>query len=143
MFEFFSVNDFKIFFQRDFPFGENIENDVLDVDIEKSLAGSYREINQALFSDQEFFTECLQYLTAHNLVINIRNSSSGIDGKHEGLIMSKSIASVSASLSLPDEILQTQTKSKYFQTNYGVKYYNLISPLLVGNFFTVAGATSA
>lgn len=141
----FSVYDFKEFFQRDFPYGTDVEDSIIDNDIRTALDSSARIINHELFGaaneNEDFFVECLMYLTAHNLVINIRNSSSGLTGKFEGLLTNKSISSVSASLSLPDDILQSSVKSQYFQTNYGAKYYHLISPLLIGNCFISEGAT--
>lgn len=138
-----TVSDFKAYFVRDFPYGADISLHILDADITRALTESFDEINHGLFDDQESFDIALNYLTAHNLVMNIRMSGQGLSGKFEGLFSSKGVGSVSSSYSIPSEVQENPRYSDFFQTNYGAKYFSIVYPCLIGNVGVINGRTQS
>ncbi len=136
-----TLEEFKSYFNRDFPFGSDIEENVLDADIERALTESRVTINPALFCTQEEFTVAFNNLTAHNLVTNLRISSAGLCSTFEGLVNSRSVGSVSEGITLPDAVTKDPFLSNFMSTGYGAKYLGMIYILSRGAFATVGGAT--
>lgn len=136
-----TVTDFKNYFVRDFPYGDDSTEDVLDSDIGKAQSEAQFNFSSALASDQNQFSLLFNYLTAHFLVMDLRASSQGISGRGQWLENAKSVGNVSQSFSIPDRILNNPELSYYTQTNYGMKYLMLILPRLTGQIFTVCGVT--
>lgn len=138
-----TVNDFKNYFVRDFPYGTDINTSVLDQDISKAQDEAKFNFNAGFASSQEKFTILFNYLTAHYLVMDLRAASQGIAGKFTWLTSSKGVGSVSESFAIPDRILANPELSYYTETNYGAKYLSLILPQLSGQMFSVCGRTHA
>lgn len=140
-----SINDFKKYFARDFPFTSNSFDltKVTDPDISKAMSETSATINQGLFTSQASYTTGYLLLAAHNMVMNLRASSQGISGQYAWLEASKSVGSVSQGFSIPNRILENPILAMYAKTNYGAKYILMILPLLSGNVFIVEGATLA
>lgn len=136
-----TVNDFKIYFSRDFPYGTDINTSVTDGDIMKAQGEAKFNFSNTFADTQEKFSLLFNYLTAHYLVMDLRASSQGIAGKYAWLESSKSVGSVSQSFSIPDKILANPLYAYYTGTNYGTKYLMLIMPQLSAQIFTVAGCT--
>lgn len=145
MFEYPTVQDFKNYFFRDFPYstGTCDESKIVTKDIEKAMVEAKFNFNPALFGTQEQFTVGFLYLTAHYLVTDLRNSSQGLAGKYTWLSQSKSVGSVSESYGIPPRILENPYMAMLTQTNYGAKYISLLLPQLIGNVFVVCGKTHA
>jgi hypothetical protein len=153
MFTYPTVADFKDFFVRDFPFQPNpiptppdvVEPDkyIQDSDITRAQLQAKSMCNQNLFSDQGMFNLGYELLSAHYLVVNIRASSSGLNGKFEWPAGSKSVGSVSISQSIPQSILNNPMYAWLTTTNYGAEYLMMIWPLLTGVMFTSPGGTHA
>lgn len=138
-----TVQDFKNFFVRDFPYGENLETSVTDQDIAKAMLECGQQINQALFTSQENYNLGFLYFSASNLVNNFSASSQGLSSQYNWVTQSKSVGSVSQSSQIPQKILDNPEYS-YFSTNgYGVKYLMMIWPFLVAPVFVVPGRTLA
>lgn len=133
------VPDFKNQFVRDFPYGTDIETQVLDVDITSALQATNFNINQCLFADQGTYTYGYLLLAAHYLVVNLRNSSQGINGQFNFLQAGKSVGSVSESFSIPERILANPYWAMLTKTNYGAEYLQLLLPQLTGQMFTSFG----
>jgi hypothetical protein len=138
-----SVSDFKAFFVRDFPYGADINENVLDADISRALSESSTAINPECFSSQAAYTNGFLYLSAHNLVVNLRNSSQGLSSSFSWLRTGKSVGSVSDSFQIPDRISQNPYLSSLSKTGYGVKYLEMLIPKLSGQIFTAEGGTTA
>lgn len=138
-----SIVDFKAWFTRDFPYGTDPNTGILDADIGKAFQYTNMLINQGLWDSQENYTLGYLLLSAHNLVIDIRNSSQGINGQFGWLEQSKSVGSVSASYNIPQRVLDNPNFAQYFTTLYGAQYVNLLWPLLSGMVYTVPGRTRA
>lgn len=136
-----TVNTFKEYFYRDFPYGSDMNTSVLDKDIEKAFGQANVNINEALFSSQTDFSIGYLLLSAHFLVVDLRMSSQGISGAYSWLVASKSVGSVSESFSIPQRILDNPEFAQLAQTNYGAKYLQLLLPRLSGQMFSVHGST--
>ena len=136
-----SIADFKTFFSRDFPYGEDETTSITDTDIAKAFQITNAKLNPAIFSDQATYTIGYQYLSAHNLVISIQTSSQGISGKNNFLEQSKSVGSISQSSAIPQRILDNPLWGQYATTRYGYEYLMLVYPKLVGQMFAVRGGT--
>lgn len=137
-----TVQNFKTYFHRDFPFGEDPDS-VMDIDIEKALDLAKCNINMSIFCEQDCFNVAYLNLAAHFLVTNLRNSSQGLNGQYAWLTTSKSVGNVSIGSSVPQEILNNPLLAMYSKTNYGAMYLQLLAPLLTGVIFTVPGRTHA
>ena len=97
--------------------------------------------NTSLFDTEDNQKLGFLYLSAHYLVIDLQNSSQGINGRYEGVMASKSVGSVSVGYNIPDWVMSHPIYSLLAQTKYGMKYLSLIIPQLVGNIAAVKGAT--
>jgi hypothetical protein len=136
-----SVADFKARFTRDFPYGSDESENVLDSDITTAISDAELNINTAIFGTQEQYSYAFLLLSAHYLVENLRASSQGISGQFSWLQSSRGVGSVSESLAIPDQILANPAYSFYSKTNYGARYLMYIWPLIKGVAFTVEGGT--
>ena len=136
-----SVQDFKDYFFRDFPYGTDIETSVTDQDISNAFAMTNTTINQALFGYQASYTMGYLLLSAHFLVTNLRASSQGMNGQYSFLEQSKSVGSVSQSFAIPQRILDDPYWSMLTKTNYGAEYLQLLLPQLTGQVFIAYGRT--
>lgn len=141
-----TVDEFKAYFNRDFPFAveplfPNLDEEIANEDIQKAIDESLCMFNDGVFSDEQCCRTAFLYLTAHNLVEDIRNSSAGLSGAFEGLLSSKSVGSVSSSFQFPQSFLNEPTYMMLSKTNYGAKYLNMLYPRLRGAVFTVSGGT--
>lgn len=138
-----SIDDFKNYFTRDFPYGTDPSISILDTDIAKAYGQVNFAINPALFSNQENYILGYLWLAAHWLVVDLRASSQGIAGRYNWLETSKSVGNVSASYGIPPRILENPNFAMLSQTQYGAKYLQLLLPGLISNVFTVMGHTGA
>lgn len=138
-----TVSEFKAYFTRDFPFGSDPTENVLDSDISKAMDQASININGELFSSQTAYSIGFNLLSAHFLVSNLRASSQGLSGQYSWLQNSRSVGSVSEGLSIPDRIMQNPYLAAISKTNYGAEYLMLIFPKLTGQIFSVKGGTRA
>ena len=137
-----TVDDFRGWFSRDFPYSaDGVMTGITAQDIQKAFAEASMNFNPTLFSTDDEKKMGFLYLSAHYLVIDIQNSSQGINGRYEGIMSSKSVGSVSVGYTIPDWVMASPIYSLLSQTKYGMKYLSLIIPLLVGNVGVVKGAT--
>lgn len=114
----------------------------MDGDVTRAMDETAAVINQSLFSGQQTYTIGFLYLSAHNLVMNIRASSQGLSGQFSWLENSKSVGNVSEGFTIPDRILENPQFAIFAKTNYGMKYLAMIWPYLRGQMFTVCGMTN-
>ena len=137
-----TVEDFKGWFNRDFPYSDSGDlSGVTDQDLQKAFAEASMNFNPSLFSTCQEKKLGFLYLAAHYLVIDIQNSTQGLNGKYEGIMASKSVGSVSVGYTIPDWVMASPIYSLLSQSKYGMKYLSLIIPSLVGNVAAVRGAT--
>jgi hypothetical protein len=138
-----TVQEFKDYFVRDFPFGTDPNLSVLDADISKAMVQTRVSINQALFPTQEAYGIGYNLLTAHNMVINIRASSQGVNGQFSWLQNSKSVGNVNEAFTIPQRMIDNPYWAFFSKTNYGIQYFEQILPQLTGAGFTAYGPARA
>lgn len=136
-----SVSDFKTYFVRDFPFGTDSANNVLDSDVSNAFLLTNININPALFATQENYNLGYMYMAAHYMVLNLRASSQGINGQYAWLEQSKGVGGVNTSFAIPQRVLDNPYWSMFYKTNYGAQFMNIVLPQLAGQVFIVAGST--
>jgi hypothetical protein len=136
-----TVSDFKTYFTRDFPFGTDPNENVLDSDVEKALLKTKVLINPELFCSQDEYTLGFLLYAAHNLVVDLRNSSQGLASAFQWLQTGKSVGSVSESLAIPQRLQENPYLAGLSKTGYGAEYLMMIYPKLTGQVFTVPGRT--
>ncbi len=137
-----TVTEFKERFDRDFPYGSNIETSVRDIDITRAMDRAKVNFNEAFFGSEEDFKLGFLYLSAHHLVLNLRNSSQGLSGQFSWLQNSRGAGSVSEGLSIPTMILENPYFAAISKTGYGAEFLIMVLPQLFGNIYTVKGATN-
>lgn len=138
-----SVTDFKNQFVRDFPYGTDVNTGIIDADIAYAFQFVNMNINQGLFPDQGSYSLGYNLLAAHNLVLNIRAGSQGINGQYNWLQTNKAVGAVSETFSIPQRILDNPDFSMLAKTNYGIQFLNLVLPQLAGMMFTSYGPARA
>ena len=138
-----SVTDFKDYFVRDFPYGADIDEHVVDADISKAIDQALCQINENLFCSQTEYNTGFLNLVAHYLVMNIQASSQGLSGRFEWATTSKSVGSVSIGSAIPESITANPQYAWLSTTNYGLNYLMIIMPRLYGNMFISEGRTQA
>lgn len=138
-----TVDEFKAYFTRDFPYNADPQLGVTDADIAKAFGQTNFNINQVLFPTQGDYTIGYMFLAAHYLVIDLRMASQGLNGQAAWLETSKSVGSVSQSFAVPQKIMDNPYLALLSKTNYGNKYLELILPQLAGAVFPTAGHTRA
>lgn len=136
-----TVNDFKTFFSRDFPFGATQEY-VMDADVSRALSTAGVNFNEGLWSSQLEFNHAYLYLSAHYLVEAIRASSSGLETQNGGNTLAKAVGDVSESFQIPDRVKNNPFLAGLYTTKYGAIYVQLLTPRIVGNVLTVCGRTT-
>lgn len=134
-----SVADFKSYFFRDFPYGTDINTQVTDLDIANAMQMTNINMNQGLFPSQSDYNVGYFLLSAHYLVMNLRQSSQGINGQFSFLEQSKGVGSVNSSQAIPQRILDNPNFSMLMKTNYGAQYIQILLPALTGQMFVVPG----
>lgn len=143
-----TVNDFKAYFLRDFPYPPSSPtpdtlnpNYVQDGDINRAFGEAQMNFNQALFGSDQNITIAYMYITAHYLVNDLRAAAGGVEGTPSFPVSSRSVGSVSEAYVVPDRYKDDAVLSFYTTTPYGLKYLSLVLPGLAGNFHVSLGRT--
>ncbi|AFC22571.1 hypothetical protein phi1422_0051 [Bdellovibrio phage phi1422] len=136
-----TVEEFKAYFTRDFPYNDDPEVGVTDTDIQKAMNEAEMMFNEGLFSSQQEINIMFFLLTAHYLVMDLRMAAQGINGSYSWITTSKSVGSVSESFQVPTMVADNPILAALSKTNYGGKYINLIMPYLVAPIMSIPGRT--
>lgn len=141
------VSDFKAMFRREFVYGTGFDS-VQDEDITRAIGEANPNFNQALFDLLADQTTAFLYLVAHIMVVNIQTAGGlsaiprgrGVRNVGEGIVVSKGIGQASVSYQVPPErIASSPTLLYFYQTTFGQRYMQLVTPRLIGNMSVVAG----
>lgn len=132
-----AYQDFVSAFSRDFPFSSDPAQGVTPTDVASSFAWVNATINQALFSDQASYNLGYLYLTAHELVMNMRASSQGLQGQYHWASNNAAVAGISEGYEIPERIKNFPLMMDLSKSYYGIKYLRLILPFLCGQMFSV------
>lgn len=138
-----TVEQFRQQFSRDFPYGTDPNTSILDSDIVNAFNYTNVNFNPDFWQDQNAYSLGYNLLSAHYLVMNIRQSSQGISGQFNFGQASKSAGSVAESFSIPPRVLENPEFAMLAKTNYGAQYLLLLLPQLSGQVFSVRGHTTA
>lgn len=139
-----TTDDFKSNFYRDFAYADNQSDytKIIDNDINKAFREACSNFNENLFEDEEEQKMAFLYLAAFYLVLDIKNSSAGLNSSFVGFTTSKSVDNVSESFYIPDWIKKNPVYSIYMNNGYGQKYISLLYPRLIGGMYLVKGETT-
>lgn len=121
---------------------DDILNYVTDQDIKKAMSQAIINANERFGSTDEERINIYLHLVAFYLVIDLKNSSSGVNSPYLGVIASKSVGNVSQSYTIPTFMTDSPMYSLYAQNGYGVKYMSLIAPYLVTTILFSRGAST-
>jgi len=146
-----TVNEFKGYFHRDFPYAVPLDGPgdptdykkVMDQDIINALATARVNFNEARWEDQETYKLGYLLLSAHYLVKVVLASSQGLRGQNSGITQLKNVGSMQESYVIPDRIKNSPHLGGLYTTRYGALYLELLAPRLLGNVVCVEGATTA
>lgn len=109
---------------------DDIYNYITDTDIEKAMTQARVSCNPSFGDTCQEKTNIFLHLVAYYLVIDIKNSSSGINSSFLGTLASKSVGDVSESYAIPQWMTTDPMYSIYGQNGYGLKYLSLITPYM-------------
>ena len=82
------------------------------------------------------------HLVAFYLVMDIKNSSTGINSSFSGTVQSKHVGDVSESYAIPQWVNNNPMYSIFTQNGYGLKYLSLIAPYLACTIMFSPGRTT-
>lgn len=136
-----TIAQFQSQFIRDFPYGTDPNVSVLDQDIVNAFNLVDMSINPGLWPNQTGYQIAYGYLAAHYMVLNLRESSQGLNGQYNWAQNSKSVGQVSEAFTIPQRVIDNPELMMLTKTNYGAMYLQLLLPLLVGQMFSVCGRT--
>lgn len=140
------VSDFQARFTRDFLYGDGLDK-VTNNDIQNALNDAVPLFNQRLWSSPTETTTAFLFLAAHLLVLNLRpagglsalNVGKGTRSGAGGVVLSKTVGSISLSYSIPMHIQNSPILSQFMRTDYGQRYLQMVAPRLVGHVHIAAG----
>jgi hypothetical protein len=137
-----TVEEFKTYYYRAFPFNADPTIGVTDQDISQAFQQTNNFINQGYFADQSGYTLGYYDLSAHFLVSNIQLFGAGIlSAANVGIETSKSVGSVSQGFQIPEIYLKNPMYAGLAGTRYGLRYFQAIYPYMIGRMTTVRGRT--
>lgn len=135
------VQDFKEYFPDNFPYIDEVGNNQLDHYINNALNQAINEINPNLFPNNNTLLRGVFYLSAHYLVLNMREADIGIQSLGQQIVSNKKVKDVQESYTIPFYLLQDPILNGYSTTNYGIRYLNMIANELKGNIIHIPGTT--
>ncbi len=137
-----TIQDFKNFFPRQWPYTNDVTTGVTDADIGNAMSTAMIMFNGALWPNQNSFTVAFLYLTANYLVLNLRAASAGISGGMGWIEQSKSVQGVSQTFAVPMSITNNPFFALLTRTAFGGMYFEMIYPHLAGNSAGVVAGTT-
>lgn len=142
-------SDFKNYFQREFIYGPG-HDAVTDSDINRALTealdGSVFSVS--LWDNLAQQTTAYLYLAAHLLWENINMAGGlsalprgrGIRDYGEGIQASKGVGGANVNyVDPPDRIKSSPTLMRLWRSTFGMRYCQMVTPRLIGNFQVVSG----
>lgn len=120
---------------------DDVENWVTDDDIQRAFEEAKQTFNQSLWGDDAGVKLGYLYLTAFWLVHDMKAAMGGLTGSSPALVSSRSVGNVSESYGIPQAYLDDPLLGMYAANPWGLKYLQMVLPLLRGNIFPVCGRT--
>ncbi len=129
-------SDFKEFFIDDFDYLL-----VSDCHIKRAFMESKMQFNPSLFEWPEEIRVAFFYLSAHNLVLSLRNSDTGVRSTSQLPVTRRTVGSINEEYSVPTYLLNNPILNGYQRTEYGMQYLAIIAPRIIGNVRHTQGTT--
>lgn len=120
----------------------NQDEYILDSDIRKAMSQAIINANPRFGGDDEQRVNIYLHLVAFYLVLDLKNSSAGVNSSYVGVTQSKSVGNVSESYAIPQFVMNNPMYAIYAQNGYGLKYLSLISPYLAVTVLFSRGCTT-
>lgn len=141
-----TVDDFKAYFDRAFPFAPeddpNNKEYVRDKDIEIAFAQATANFNCGIWENYDVAKVAYLFLTAHYLCMDMRMNQSGLASSGTFTMSSKPVGDVSASYSIPEAYMQSPFLNYLSSTEFGLKYFSLLYPRTICSVNVVLGSTT-
>lgn len=109
---------------------DDLLNYVTDSDIQKAIGQALINANERFGADDDERIIIFLHLVAFYLVMDLKNSASGVNSTYSGIVASKSVGDVSESYNFPTWLINSPIYSMYNSNGYGMKYLSLILPYL-------------
>lgn len=121
---------------------DDVLNYITDEDIQKAIGQALINANPRFGADDNERIIIFLHLIAFYLVMDLKNSASGVNSSYTGIVASKSVGDVSESYNFPTWLINSPIYSMYNSNGYGMKYLSLILPYLsVTILFSRGGST--
>lgn len=120
----------------------DIYNYVTNDDILRAMSQAIVNVNYRFGANDEQRTNIYLHLVAFYLVMDLQNSSSGINSRYAGMIASKSVDGVSVSYNFPTWLTNSPIYSLFSSNGFGMKYLSLIIPYLSTTILFSKGRTT-
>ena len=141
-----TVDDFKAFFNRDFIYGDGL-NTVQDNDITRALCEAPMMFNGSLFESIGIQRTAFLYLSAHIMVRNVQaagglravNAGKGAQNQGAFALSAATVGGVSTTAAIPDWATMDDIAQELSLTDYGKRYYQMVSQRNVAPGFVVPG----
>ena len=117
-------------------------NYITDEDISKAMTQAIIVANDRFGETDEEKINIYLHLVAFYLVMDIKNSSSGVNSSFTGMVQSKHVGDVSESYAIPQWVNDNPMYSVFTQNGYGLKYLSLIAPYLACTILFSTGRTT-
>lgn len=115
----------------------DVDDYVSDDDIQKAWREALNKFNESL--GVKDVALCFLYLVAFYLAYDLSVASAGAYGQISFPVQSQSVGNVSESYYIPQVYAESPILSFYTRNGFGLKYLDMIYPLLIGNVGIVAG----
>ena len=115
---------------------------ITDEDIEKAISQAILKANDRFGENDDDKITIFLHLVAFYLVMDLQNSSQGINSSYQGLLSSKSVGDVSESYNFPTWVMTNPNYSIFLSNGYGMKYLSLILPYISCTLLFAQGAST-
>lgn len=136
-----TIDDFKAYWVRAFPFSTDPTLGVTDADISNALNLAQINGGQCPWPNQNTFSIAQENLAAHYLSLSLSATSGGAGGTYSWIESSKSVQGVAQSFTIPQSIANNPYFAMLTSTRFGAMYFQMIYPYLTGVMFSVQGTT--
>jgi len=138
-----TIDDFKAYFPANFPYLNSSGGEQLDSYVSQAFTIAINEINNRLFANNDILKVGYFYLTAHYLVLSMRDADIGVQSIGQQVVNMRKVKDVLEQYAIPKYLLEDALLNSYSMTNYGIRYLSMIASKLRGNVIHIPGTTRA
>jgi hypothetical protein len=111
--------------------------------INRGFSEAYLHFNPSLFSSNDMIVNAFLYLTAHYIVIALRNKNINVMSVGREKVSSTETDNVKEDYVIPERFRRSPLINFLSKTDYGQMYLSYALPALVGTVFSTYGRTHA